>query len=96
MHLPLEKSIAPNYARIYSYREHAVIKQANPSVLKLGVGPYHLIYKNKELVRYQCLRECRQHLSNIVSEKWALDSQIKALKKQFAEKWNLTDYPESF
>lgn len=78
------------------YYEGAEIKQANPHEKFLGIGPYHLIYKEKEVVRLDRHSECRDHLEEIVKEKWQIDRKIFAMKAEFAKKWNLKDYPEDF
>ncbi len=71
------------------------IRQADPNAKKLGVGPYVLLYKEREVLRKPRHSECHDELEKIVSEKWRLDAEINKLKRDFCAKWGLKDFPES-
>lgn len=76
------------------YKDFSIL-QADPKAKKLGVGPYVLLYKEREILRKPRHSDCHDELEKIVSEKWRLDAEVRKLKSAFCEKWRLKDFPES-
>ena len=70
------------------------IEQTNPHLKKLGIGPYRLVYKTKQIKLLQHHGDCRNYLEVIVRAHRELIQEMSKLRKDFCKKFNLPEFPE--
>ena len=71
------------------------VEQCEPKPAKLGIGPYCVYYKDRVVKREQFQGACKNWIENLVDDHHEVARKIRKLQTEFAEKWQLPDFPES-
>lgn len=65
-----------------------VIEQAPPKPGKLGVGPYRVMFRGKEIFRAEYSGDCKRHVEKIVES-------YRKLTLDYIAEWRLPGFPRS-